>query len=407
MKRRSFFKTVGASGLAAAGLAVGSTMTIADPEVTTEVVAPKGGIRGLGHSGDWFFSVHPNDAHDTGEPYWYYFDESGDIDSSGGFGDLDSGATARYGCAVGDQTPYISQSNNIEEFADSGEVIEHDAPADIQSLAYDDDGGQLWGGGQNGRVWEFDDQITVEQTFAFSGSVFGLAHDGEYLWVGDQSGEIKRVDPATGDVDESFDYPVSTTVYDLTYLNDRLWMAGDGRVYETNLSMTATTEQATPEPTATPTATRTPTPTATERPTATRTPTATATPTPTDAPTATEDQQTPDSPPGPGGTPDDNPFEPPEEDGTATASATESPEPTETRSPEPTETVSPTATQTVSPTATPDQVDERTDTPDGTAEPADSPETTAGSGPGLGLVTGLAALGVGAWRFSESESDSE
>jgi len=352
-----------------------SPRRIDEAEVTSEVVAPKEGIRGIGWY-DAFYSVHPSDVHDTGDPYWYLFDESGSIESSGEFGD--EGSAGRYGLAVGDETTYISRYDEIIEYTRS-DPITHSVPAEVHSLTYDDAAGQLWAGGANGRVWQFDDQITVEQTLTFSGSVGGLAHDGEYLWVGtSDNSHIRRVDPATGDVDESFDPPVSTQIYSFLYQGDRLWLAGDGRVYQTNLSTTATAEQATPEPT--------PTPTPTDTPTATRTPTATA------------DQQTADSPPGPGGSSDDNPFEPPDSDGTETASATESPEPTQTLSPEP--------TQTESPTTTSGRVDERTETPGGKTEPdEDRPGTTVGSGPGMGIVSGLAALGVGAWRFSESESE--
>ena len=84
---------------------------------------------------------------------------------------------------------------------------------------------------------------------------------------------------------------------------------------------------------------------------------------------------------------------------TPTATATDSPTPTPTESPTPSPTATATATETASPTA------DETDPSAGEEGTATEGGDSSGSGPGLGVLSGLAALGIGAWRLSGTEDD--
>ncbi|QLH81557.1 LVIVD repeat-containing protein [Halosimplex pelagicum] len=96
-------------------------------------------------------------------------------------------------------------------------------------------------------------------------------------------------------------------------------------------------------------------------------------------------------------TPTDTPAGSP----TATATPTDSPTPTDTATDSTTATsgmAGETATATAGGAA--DATDTATDGPTGGAT-----DTTSGDGPGLGVLSGLAALGIGAWRLGDRDDD--
>ncbi|WP_415379885.1 hypothetical protein [Halosimplex sp. TS25] len=93
---------------------------------------------------------------------------------------------------------------------------------------------------------------------------------------------------------------------------------------------------------------------------------------------------------------------------TATEAPTESPTATRTEIPTATETATPTDAST--PTATPRSTATETPMAGGTDPGTDAPtdestatDTTSGDGPGLGVLSGIAALGIGAWRLRGSD----
>ena len=85
-----------------------------------------------------------------------------------------------------------------------------------------------------------------------------------------------------------------------------------------------------------------------------------------------------------------------------TATPTDSPTPTATPSASPT----PTASPTDAPTATDGMAGETATASGATAtatDESDAAGTTSGNGPGLGVLSGLAALGIGAWRLGDRD----
>ena len=94
------------------------------------------------------------------------------------------------------------------------------------------------------------------------------------------------------------------------------------------------------------------------------------------------------------------PSGPPVDVSTPTATATTTPTETATASSTPTATASPTETATARPTDSPTPT-----TTDAMAETTDGTEASGGAGPGLGVLSGLAALGIGAWRLSDADDE--
>lgn len=436
MDRREFLQKSGIGTALVTGLAVVPTAN-ADATVTDQITAPTDSLRGLGsrqnRDGSWeFFSTHPYMGTTTTgtPPYydWYYFGRRGAVDSSGSESTYQKSSPG-YGAAANSSAAYVNISNTVVRYK-GDDRFTRDMSSDVYSLSYNETDGYLWAGARNGRVWKLDAELTIRRSYAFDAKVTGLAHDGAYFWIKLQNDdELYRIDPSASEVDAAFESPVDAEIYDLTYLDDRLWLGTDQRVYETNLSQSTQAETTTPTRTPTPTptatqtqtatATRTPTETQTRTPTATgtpvqtrtptatrtrtppetQTPTATQTPTPTETrtPTATSTEDLDDliEPPGPPGSTDETAttaettpiFEPPD------SGATERPTTTVTESP------TATAAESVAPSDG-TETRRRTETP--TPPTSDSP---GASGPGFGIVATLAGAFVALWRLTgEDES---
>ncbi|MEE6208932.1 hypothetical protein U3A55_02005 [Salarchaeum sp. III] len=332
----------------------------AAPEVTRSVTAPTDDLRGLGsrQSSDGslqFFSTHPPSGRTaTGEQPafdWYYFNPAGAVSSSGSTGVYSS--RSGLGAAINSQAAYVTVEETIKRYA-GGEESEADLPAVLHSLAYDDTAGQLWAGAGNGRVWQLDSELSIERSYSLNDRVSGLAHDGEFFWVKLLSNpNLYRIPPAEPDAYTGFESPVDQDIYDLTYLDDRLWVATDQRVYETTLSQSSTNES---------TSTTTTESTTADAPTTTR------------AQTTTEAQTT--------------------EARTTNVRTTEAPT-TETRTTE--ARTAETTTGTGSATGTQNAESTRTDSsmPDGSA---------SGSTPGFGPLVALGGVLGGLWRLMADDS---
>jgi len=246
-------KTVagGTVALGIAGGSVGSAQT--DSEVRSEITLPEGDARGLGggsNDGTTYFSVGHLDAQ------WYYLRTDGSVDSQNTLEDwMDI-----QGFDYDDEATYAGgyELRKYPRGATAYESVE--MPADVYSLATNQAEEELWVGGGNGNIWRVDrDTLSIQETINFGDSVFALAYDGESLWVGDTSRtDIAKYDPSADQLVATYDYPTSQSIYDYAFTDGRLWLLGDGRLYETTIEQSAPTRTETPTPTATPTETETP-----------------------------------------------------------------------------------------------------------------------------------------------------
>ena len=256
MKRRGVLRRVGT--VSCVGLLASSGTVGATPSEISEISLPEGEARGLGSRNDVFLTTHRFGR-------YYYVTPDGSIDTRG---EVD------YYLQAGDFGPeaaYLGHYRLIKyPYGTGSDPVERELPDNVLSMTYDDTEGRLWAGGENGKVWKLSDTLAIEQTYDFSGGIFGLAHDGEFLWVGDSDrGRILQYDPEKKDTAAIYDYPTARTYYDYTYADGHLWLLGDDTIYETDIDASV--------PTPTPTATATPTPTPTPEPTDSPTPTETRT----------------------------------------------------------------------------------------------------------------------------------
>lgn len=260
MKRRTALKAFSTVTCSVTGLTVGGGDARGAQEVESEITLPQDEARGLGAAvdGSVFLTTHLNND-------WYYVSMDGSVSNSG---ELD---TSAQGAALGEDAAYTGYFD-LKKHPFDAENTERDMPAQVYSLAYDDSAGELWAGGENARVWQIDPpSLDIEQSYEFDGAIFGLAHDGTNLWVGDSNrGEILQYDPSEGETVGTYDYPNAQSIYDYAFVDGSLWLEGDGKLYETDI------DDSTPTPSPTPTATSTQTPT--QSPTRNPTPTASSTP---------------------------------------------------------------------------------------------------------------------------------
>jgi len=111
-------------------------------------------------------------------------------------------------------------------------------PSAVESLAFDYSNDMLWAGGRNGLMWKVDpDTLSISNTISFEEeSVWSLAHDGTYLWVGYNGfPAIIQINPTEPEVVARYPYPTDRTVYDFTYVNNALWLEADEKILETDL----------------------------------------------------------------------------------------------------------------------------------------------------------------------------
>ena len=231
------------------------------PTVVSEITLPEDGARGLGVNADSVFLT----SHTSDQGYYVGTDGSAE-------GPFDIGAVQ--GAAISSDGVYFSELQSIVYYPFDGDPVWHDVPATTYSLAYDESTGYLWAGSAEGTVWQLDPSLSIRQSYEFSGSVFGLAYDGTYLWVGTSDlGHVIQFDPRTDSRAATYDYPGPTSYYDLAYTNDRLWFEGDNTLYGTDIDNTVETTTRTETATATPTRTTTESPrtTTTEAPRTTTT----------------------------------------------------------------------------------------------------------------------------------------
>jgi hypothetical protein len=252
-------KGVVAGSIAVGGLSVPSSAS-GPPTVVSELTLPEEGARGLGVNPDSIFFT----SHQSTQCYYTYMDGS----SEGPF-DVDQSSE---GAAISSDGVYVTNASSIVYYPFEGDSVEHDVPDFTYSLAYDESGGYLWAGSAGGTVWQLDDSFSIAQSYSFPGSVYGLGHDGTYLWVGSSERRyIIQFDPATDSTVATYDYPGSRSYYDLAYTEGHLWLEGDDTLYGTDIDNTVETTTRTETPTATPTPTTTRATTTTEAPRTTTT----------------------------------------------------------------------------------------------------------------------------------------
>ncbi|GAA0527418.1 PKD repeat-containing protein [Halorubrum aquaticum] len=224
-------------GVVGAGFGVGLSTTLAgtvraETEVASEVTLPEGEARGLGadvYEGTPYLLT----AHLSGTTYTLQLD--GSVSSSTDVG------SSMFACGFDSNASYTGAGRTLTKYPyGGGEWTDKRMPANIQSIATDKSENELWVGGENGRIWNLDAaNLSIERSFETETTVFGLAHDGENLWVGEEgSDRIQRYDPESGETTATYAYPNAQTIYDYAYVDGSLWLEGDGTVYRTNIDET-------------------------------------------------------------------------------------------------------------------------------------------------------------------------
>ncbi|WP_436902164.1 PKD domain-containing protein [Halovenus halobia] len=235
MRRRSLIKAGIMSSAVPVIVHQASTSGRADTDVISEITLPQDGARGLGATvvdGSSAFAASFPD----GEVYYVYLDGSSD-----GPLQYEDGTYPPTINGIGINSTHVYWSSNYDlrkaEFGSDKEPTERDMPQIIQSVATDEDNTVVWVGGEEGRIWEVDpDTLGIESSISVSGSVFALAYDGDYLWIGHtDSGQIQQYDTSTRTTVATYDYPNAQTIYDYGYLDNRLWLLGDGTLYQTSI----------------------------------------------------------------------------------------------------------------------------------------------------------------------------
>lgn len=251
MDRRGILRSVAGVGIGVGFLTTAVDTVRADTEVATEITLPEGEARGLGgvvYDGTPLLLT----AHLSGTTYTLRL--NGSVTGST---DVDS---RMYACAVDSNgTSYSGSGQTVTKYpVGGGEWTTKEMPANVKSMATDKSENDLWVGGENGRIWNLDaETLSIGRSFEMETAVFGLAHDGESLWVGeDGSDRIQQYDPETGETTATYEYPNAQTIYDYAYVDGSLWLEGDGTIYRTNIdetppnrapSATFTTSPTTPE----------------------------------------------------------------------------------------------------------------------------------------------------------------
>jgi PKD repeat protein len=225
-------------GVAGVGFGVGFSTTLvdtvrADTEVAEEITLPEGEARGLGgvvYDGTPLLLT----AHLSGTTYTLRL--NGSVTGSTDVG------SRMYACAVdSDGTSYSGSGRTLTKYpAGGGEWTTKEMPANVQSMATDKSESVLWVGGENGRIWNLDaETLSIDRSFETETAVFGLAHDGENLWVGEEgSDRIQQFDSESGETTATYEYPNAQTIYDYAHVDGSLWLEGDGTVYRTNIDET-------------------------------------------------------------------------------------------------------------------------------------------------------------------------
>ncbi len=93
------------------------------------------------------------------------------------------------------------------------------------------DGTYLWVGEESGQIWQMTTDGTVIRSIpspnSNSSNPRGLAYDGQYLWVGCQSiGMIYKIDTLDGSILESYSAPSANLQQGLTFDGQYLWSTG-------------------------------------------------------------------------------------------------------------------------------------------------------------------------------------
>lgn len=231
MNRRAVLLAASTTVASAGFLPSVSARVSSTPEVVSEITLPQGGARGFGVNDDEYDLFVT--SHDGGT--FYYVNKDGSVESSGdaddNFQGVDFSNRAVFAGGYG-------QRLVKDPFDQNKEVSEKSMPADVFSVAVDDKERVLWVGGENGRVWRMDPaSLDIEASFDLGESIFGLAYDGTYLWVGDSGrSNILQYEPSSRDAVATYDYPNAQTMYDYAFSGGHLWLEGDGQLYETDIT---------------------------------------------------------------------------------------------------------------------------------------------------------------------------
>jgi len=274
VNRRQVLSAAGALGLSAVGVSRGdrgvgtsaSEATSLDGEIVDTVDMPADHARGMGHTrtqGTDYLCVSFATSEESAEfERGYYVQTDGTLSNSVVEGDDFSTGVTASGFDLSQSAIYVTRDSGVLRYSfDDQESVTGEVSATPYSLTYDDGRGSLFVGLGNGLIWEMDESLDRVATHDLSSSVYGLSHDGEGLWVGNQSSELLRYDPSRRTVVDRFDYPAGIdNVYDVTYFDGSVWFVGNETAYGTNVP-----GDTDPTPTRTPTDTPESTPSGTAR----------------------------------------------------------------------------------------------------------------------------------------------
>jgi|GEM_PF-1462091 PKD repeat protein len=229
MDRRTVLRTTAAGVIASSGITALSRGVTAEPDVVSELTLPEDGARGFGVNEDRFdvfVTTHTSGA--------YYLNMDGSVNGSW------EPESTYHGAAISNDALYLGgYAETLTKFPtdDDKDRADRDMPDDVFALAVDDQESVLWAGGRNGRIWRMDPvTLDIQESVDFGESIFALAYDGTYLWVGDsERGYISQYDPSAGETVATYGYPNAQKIYDYAFSDGHLWLEGDGILYETDI----------------------------------------------------------------------------------------------------------------------------------------------------------------------------
>jgi PKD repeat protein len=235
MYRRDIIKAAGLTALSGGVLIQTSTTVLADSEVISEITLPESGARGMGVA---IYDQGPGFIIGFKGGIGHQVFEDGSSNGPVTLEDDDYIYPTIHATGVSKDAVYWSDNETLNKNAgEDSEVAETEMPDPIYSIATDKSDSTIWVGGQNGRIWQVDSStLDVENTISVGDSVFGLAHDGDYLWIGESGHDsIQQYDTSEETTVATYDYPNAQDIYDYSYIDDHLWLLADGRIYETDI----------------------------------------------------------------------------------------------------------------------------------------------------------------------------
>lgn len=218
-----------------------STNVRAESSITSEIDLPTDDAVGLGVA-----STDDETVFVVGFDYnaYYYIYPDGSSEGPNNFDNFQDFALPGIGMTTENLYWGTGIGLNRADF-DRENISDRRMPDRIASIATDKNSETVWVGGEDGDVWKVNSSsLDIEQTFQdFTDYIYGLAHDGEYLWVGDSDvNHIQQYDPEEETTAVTHEFPDDVTVSDFAYIDDRLWMIGEDTLYETDITQSTPNE---------------------------------------------------------------------------------------------------------------------------------------------------------------------